>query len=159
MEYNRPMSQTQKLVARSFPVPAALFRMAAVFALLGWLGAAALVLFALPFLLPRWLVFFSLFIAFTGTALPIVWYLNRRFSGERFPSDGILMREALELAALGVFLLWLQAGRLFTAFLGWIFFAVFLAVELLLRVYEYTRWLPATQNSSSSDPDSPASGS
>jgi hypothetical protein len=155
MEYNRPMSQAQKPSVPSLPIPSALFRMAAVFAVLGWLGAAALVLFTLPFLLPRWLLFFSLFAAFTGTALPIVWYLNRRFSGERFPSNGVLMRETLELAALGVFLLWLQAGRMFTAFLGWIFFAVFLAVELLLRVYEHTRWLPSSQPPASSGPASP----
>jgi hypothetical protein len=140
MEYNHRMSQTQKPVA---PIPVALFRMAAVFAVLGWLGAAALVLFTLPFLFPRWLLFFSLFLAFTGTALPIVWYLNRRFAGKRFPSNGVLMREALEAAALGDFLIWLQAGRMFTSFLGWIFFLAFLAVEILLRVYEHTRWLPA----------------
>jgi hypothetical protein len=55
----------------------------------------------------------------------------------------VLVREAIEAASLGVFLIWLQAGRMFTPFLGWIFFAAFLAVELLLRVYEYSRWSPA----------------
>lgn len=121
---------------------AGLFLMAALFALLGWGGAAGVVFLTLPFLLPRWLFFFSLFFALTGTAVPVVWYLNRRFTPTRFPSEGILIREALETASLGVFLIWLQAGRLFTAFLGWAFFGAFLAVELLLRLYENSRWTP-----------------
>lgn len=117
--------------------------MGGVFALLGWGGVAAVVFLTQPFLGPRWLFFFSLFLAFTGTALPVVWYLNRRFTAERFPSEGVLVREAIEAASLGVFLIWLQAGRMFTPFLGWAFFGAFLAVELLLRVYENSRWSPA----------------
>ena len=124
--------------------PAGLFLMAALFAVLGWGGAAAVVFLTLPFLLPRWLFFFSLFLALAGTALPVVWYLNRRFTAERFPSEGVLLREVLESASLGVFLVWLQAGRMFTAFLGWAFFAAFLAVELLMRVYENSRWSPTS---------------
>jgi hypothetical protein len=124
------------------PFPASLFLMAAAFAFAGWGGVAGVIFLTLPFLLPRWLFFFSLFLAFTGTALPMVWYLNRRFTADRFPSEGVLVREALEAGSLGVFLVWLQAGRMFTAFLGWVFFAAFLAVELLLRVYENSRWSP-----------------
>ncbi len=117
--------------------------MAAFFALCGWAGVALLILFTLPFLFPRWLLYFSLFLALTGTVLPVVWYLNRRFSTDRFPSEGVLMREALETASLVVFLVWLQTGRMFTPFLGWIIFAAFLAVEMLLRIYERSRWSPA----------------
>jgi hypothetical protein len=122
--------------------PAGLFIMAGLFAVCGWIGVAAVVFLTLPFLGPRWLFFFSLFLALTGTVFPIVWYLNRRFIAERFPTEGVLMREAIEAASLGVFLIWLQAGRMFTPFLGWIFFGAFLAVELLLRVYEHSRWTP-----------------
>ncbi len=125
------------------PFPAGLFLMAGLFAVIGWGGLAAVVFLTLPFLFPRWLFFFSIFIALYGTALPFVWYLNRRFTAERFPSEGVLVREAIEAASLGVFLVWLQAGRMFTPFLGWAFFGAFLAVELLLRVYENSRWSPA----------------
>jgi len=118
--------------------------MAALFAVLGWAAVAAVVLLTLPFLFPRWLFYFALFIALTGTALPAVWYLNRRFTPERFPAEGVLAREALEAASFGVFLVWLQAGRMFTPFLGWAFFGAFLAVELLLRLYENSRWTPAS---------------
>jgi hypothetical protein len=116
--------------------------MAGLFAVSGWGGLAAVVFLTLPFLFPRWLFFFSIFIALSGTALPFVWYLNRRFTAERFPTEGVLVREAIETASLGVFLVWLQAGRMFTPFLGWAFFGAFLAVELLLRVYENSRWSP-----------------
>jgi hypothetical protein len=122
--------------------PTGLFLMAGILACVGWGGVAAVVLFTLPFLFPRWIFFFALFLALAGTALPFVWYLNRRFTSERFPTEGVLVRETLEAASLGVFLVWLQAGRMFTAFLGWAFFAAFLAVELLLRVYENSRWTP-----------------
>ena len=138
--------------------PAGLFLMAGVFAFLGWGGMAAVVFLTLPFLGPRWLFFFSLFLALTGTAIPPVWYLNRRFTPERFPSEGVLMREALEAASLGVFLVWLQAGRMFTPFLGWVFFGAFLAVELLLRVYENSRWTPADSVEEEPAPDPSAAG-
>jgi hypothetical protein len=125
------------------PFPAGLFLTGALFAIIGWGGVAGVVFLTLPFLFPRWLFFFSLFLALTGTAVPFVWYLNRRFTPDRFPSEGILIREALEVASLGVFLVWLQAGRMFTVFLGWAFSGAFLAVELLLRLYETSRWAPA----------------
>jgi hypothetical protein len=107
--------------------PAGLFLMAGLFAMLGWGGVAAVIFLTLPFLGPRWVFFFSLFVAFTGTALPAVWYLNRRFVAERFPAESVLVREAIEAASLGVFLVWLQAGRMFTPNQGWIFFGAFLA--------------------------------
>jgi hypothetical protein len=156
MEYNRRMRQTPTAETPKPPLPTGLMWMAAVFSLLGWAGVAALVLFTLPFLFPRWLAYFSSFLAFTGTALPIVWYINRRFSANRFPSEGVLMREALEAAALGVFLIWLQAGRMFTPFLGWTFFAAFLAVEMLLRIYERSRWSPGPVKAEPPDAATPA---
>ena len=125
------------------PFPVGLFLMALVFAAAGWTGVTAVVFLTLPFLLPRWLFYFSLFIALAGTAMPVVWYLNRRFAAERFPAENVLARETLETAALGVFLTWLQAGRMFTPFLGWAFFGALLAVELLLRIYENSRWTPS----------------
>jgi hypothetical protein len=141
------------------PFPVGLFLTALMLAVAGWAGVTAVILMTLPFLLPRWLFFFSLFLALAGTAMPVVWYLNRRFAAERFPAEGVLVREALEAAALGVFLVWLQAGRMFTPFLGWVFFGALLAVELLLRIYENSRWTPilpdaTAQPTHEADPES-----
>jgi hypothetical protein len=127
----------------------ATLREGAVLALLGWAGIAALVNFTEPFLFPRWLLFFGLVVALTGTALPIAWYLNRRFSPERFPADGVLWREAMEVSGLVTLQVWLQVGRILNAALGWIFFIVFLAVEILLRIYENSRWVPSDRIGSS----------
>jgi hypothetical protein len=128
----------------------------AVPALLGWAGVASLVWFTAPFLFPRWLFYFFLFAALAGTALPVVWYLNRRFTPNTFPSEGVLWREALEVASLGTFLVWLQAGRMLNVFLGWIFLFVFLSVEILLRVYEQSRWFPRAAADEASGAEEPA---
>jgi hypothetical protein len=124
----------------------------AILALIGWAGIALLINVTVPFLLPRWLFYFCLSIAMTGTALPLVWYLNRRFSPEQFPSGNVLWREGMEVGGLIALLAWLQVGRILSAALGWIFFAVFLAVEILLRVYENSRWTPADRTSRPSPP-------
>ena len=123
-----------------------------ILALVGIAGLCGVVFLSQPLLGPRWLFFFSLFLGLAGFALPLVWYVNRRFSPARFPSDGVLWRESLELAVLIVLLVWLQTGRMLNAFLGWILFCVFLAVEVLLRIYEQSRWSPRFEPPAASIP-------
>ncbi|MGA2820764.1 MAG: hypothetical protein ABSF61_08925 [Anaerolineales bacterium] len=108
----------------------------------GWMGVVFLFFFTSPTLGPRWVFFFLLFIALVGTALPLVWYLNRRFSPNPFPSLGVLWREAMIVGLWGVFLVWLRVGRLLTGFTLWSLTGAFFAVELLLRMYERSRWVP-----------------
>jgi hypothetical protein len=108
----------------------------------GWTGVALLLIFTTPTLGPRWVFFFLLFIALVGTGLPMVWYLNRRFSPNPFPSLGVLWREAMIVGLWGEFLVWLQAGRLLTVLTLCSLTAAFFAVELLLRTYERSRWAP-----------------
>ena len=112
-------------------------------ALAGWTGIALLFLFTTPTLGPRWAFFFLLFAALVGTALPLVWYLNRRFSPHPFPGLGVLWREAMIVGLWGVFLVWLRVGRLLTVFTLWSLTGAFFAVELLLRLYERSRWAPS----------------
>ncbi len=110
----------------------------------GWALIAALVFLATPTLGPRWAFFFALFIALVGTSLPLLWYLNRRFSPNPFPSLGVLWREAVEVGIWGLFLVWLRVGRLLTPFAAWTLTSAVFAVELLLRLYERSRWAPST---------------
>jgi len=112
--------------------------------LAGWAFIAVLVFLATPTLGPRWAFFFALFIALVGTSLPLMWYLNRRFSPDPFPSPGVLWREAVEVGIWGLFLIWLRVGRLLTPFTAWTLTGAFFAVELLLRLYERSRWAPST---------------
>jgi hypothetical protein len=128
--------------ANSLPALSVL-RDGVILAIFGWAGIILLINASVPFLFPRWLFFFCLTIALTGTAVPLIWYLNRRFSPGQFPPTGVLWREGMEVGGLITLLVWLQVGRILSAALGWIFFAVFLAVEILLRVYENSRWAPA----------------
>jgi hypothetical protein len=110
----------------------------------GWALIGVLVFRATPTLGPRWAFFFALFIALVGTSLPLMWYLNRRFSPDPFPSPGVLWREAVEVGIWGLFLIWLRVGRLLTPFTAWTLTGAFFAVELLLRLYERSRWAPST---------------
>jgi len=110
----------------------------------GWALIAVLVFLAPPTLGPRWTFFFALFIALVGTSIPLLWYLNRRFSPDPFPSPGVLWREAVEVGVWGLFLVWLRVGRLLTPFAAWTLTGAFFAVELLLRLYERSRWAPST---------------
>jgi len=110
----------------------------------GWALIGVLVFLATPTLGPRWAFFFALFIALVGTSLPLMWYLNRRFSPDPFPSPGVLWREAVEVGIWGLFLIWLRVGRLLTPFTAWTLTGAFFAVELLLRLYERSRWAPST---------------
>jgi hypothetical protein len=109
----------------------------------GWALIALLVFLATPTLGPRWAFFFALFIALVGTSLPLVWYLNRRFSPDPFPGLGVLWRESVEVGIWGLFLIWLRVGRLLTPFTAWTLTGAFFAVELLLRLYERSRWVPS----------------
>ncbi len=111
----------------------------------GWALIALLVFLSTPTLGSRWAFFFALFIALVGTSLPLVWYLNRRFSPDPFPGLGVLWREAVEVGIWGLFLIWLRVGRLITPFTAWTLTGAFFAVELLLRLYERSRWVPLVQ--------------
>jgi hypothetical protein len=67
-------SQTQPV--RSY-IPAAL-----ILALVGWGGLVYLWLFTVPTVGPRWLFFFLSVLALTGTVLPVVAFLNKRFPSQ-----------------------------------------------------------------------------
>lgn len=109
----------------------------------GWALVVALVFLATPTLGARWAFFFAIFLALVGTSLPLMWYLNRRFSPDPFPGPGVLWREAVEVGIWGLFLVWLRVGRLLTPFAAWTLTGAFFAVELLLRLYERSRWAPS----------------
>lgn len=110
--------------------------------LIGWGGLAYLVMETLPFLGPRWLFFFFLMLALSGTALPVVFFLNRRFPSEP-PADGsVLLREAMWVGVYGCALSWLQQGRVLTSGLAIVLGLGVILVEFLLRLRERSLWMP-----------------
>lgn len=110
--------------------------------LIGWGGLAYLVMETLPFLGPRWLFFFFLMLALSGTALPVVFFLNRRFPSEPPPDGGVLLREAMWVGVYGCALSWLQQGRVLSSGLAIVLGLGVILVEFLLRLRERSLWMP-----------------
>src|SRR5260370_19032385 len=84
--------------------------------LIGW-GGLGLVLFVLqlpPLVWVRWAFFALWFIALTGTALPISYFLNWRFSRTPPSAPPPPPRPALWVGVYGATLAWLKLGHLVT---------------------------------------------
>ena len=114
---------------------------AAFLAAVGWLGLLLLLNTTLPTIGPRWLFFFLLTQAATGTSVPFVWFLRRRFGGQAAP-PAILLREALWVGLYASGCAWLQINRSLSLTVA-LFLALGLGVmeAFLLRV-ERSRWRP-----------------
>ncbi|MCH8339384.1 MAG: hypothetical protein IH858_11195, partial [Chloroflexi bacterium] len=106
---------------------------------IGWTGLYFLVATTLPTVGPRWLFFFLLIIAVTGTALPFVWLLHKRFGPA--PS-AVLLRQALWVALFASLGVWLQINRALTLSLALLLGIGFILVEWFLRLLERSVWRP-----------------
>ena len=103
----------------------------------GWLGLFLLMTATLPTVGPRWLFFFLWTLALTGTSLPFIWLLNRRFASISTPQS-ILLREALLVGLYGGLCAWLQINRSLNLPLGLLLATGIIAIEWLLRSFDQT---------------------
>lgn len=108
----------------------------------GWGGLIVLVNDTVPTVGPRWLFFFLLVIALTGTILPVTAFLNRRFPSAPPATSTVVMRQALWVGVYGAALAWLQIGRVLTFALGGLLLVGMMLIEFLLRLSERSRWKP-----------------
>lgn len=110
----------------------------------GWIGLAWLVTNKLPTVPNRWAFFALLQIALTGTALPLVRYLNQRFGRQRglFVEPGVLVRQATWIGLLGTSCAWLRIPRLLSLPLVIILALALAGIEALLRLRERMQWHP-----------------
>ena len=113
-----------------------------ILALFGWMGLTLLVHFTLPTLGPRWLFFFLLMLALSGSALPVVAFLNRRFPGPVPATGAVVVRQAVWVGIYGNVIAWLQLGRVLNPALAFFLAAGFVLIELLLRLREKSLWKP-----------------
>ncbi len=116
-----------------------LFAAASLLIAIGWTGLYLLLATTLPTVGPRWLFFFLLTIAATGTALPFVWLLHKRFGPA--PS-AVLLRQALWAALFVSLCVWLQSNRTLTLSLALLLGVGFIVVEWFLRLLERSVWRP-----------------
>jgi hypothetical protein len=109
---------------------------------LGWGGLAVVLTTTLPALGPRWLFFFLTVIAITGTVLPVIYFLNRRFPSKPPAGGNAVVRQALWFGIYGSTLAWLQLGRLNTLASAIVLAFIIAAAELLARLWDRSRWKP-----------------
>lgn len=109
---------------------------AAVLMPIGWLGLMLLLATTVPTVGPRWLFFFLIALAATGTALPFLWLLHRRFDRREPAPPRTLLREALLFTLFSELCLWLQINRSLTLALGLLLAGGFIAIEAFVRLLE-----------------------
>lgn len=111
-------------------------------ALLGWVGLVAVVFRTLPTLGPRWLFFFLLVVAISGSILPVTAFLNRRFPSNPPARRATVLREALLVGFFISALAWLQLFRVLTPALIILLALGIGFVEWMVRLWEGSRWDP-----------------
>ena len=127
---------------RSTPSISSFLPTAFILAILGWGGLFLLIQNTIPTVGPRWLFFFLGVIALTGTALPVVAFLNRRFPTVPPATPGIVIREGIWVGLYGATLAWLQLGRVLNLALAFLLAVGFIAIEILVRLRERSQWKP-----------------
>ena len=110
--------------------------------LTGWGGLYLLVTQTLPYVWPRWAFFLLTLMAVTGTLLPIVYFLHRRFPEESPVEAGVIVRQALWFGIYAATLAWLQLGRLVTVYIVLGLAGGLAAIEYFTRLRERARWKP-----------------
>ena len=111
----------------------------------GWGGMLALLLFTVPTVDARWMFFLLALSALTGTAIPFIIFLSRRF-GKTPISVNVLMRRAIWVGVIGCILAWLQLGRALTCNIALLIVSVILAIEWLIEIRERSLWNPENVN-------------
>jgi hypothetical protein len=108
----------------------------------GWLGLYLLMMNTLPTLGSRWLYYVAWTSAATGTALPFLWLLNKRFRSESPASPKILLREALLFGLWAAICLWLRLNLMLNLKLALLIGIGISTIEWLLRLIERSTWKP-----------------
>ncbi|MFN8383214.1 MAG: hypothetical protein U0V02_14815 [Anaerolineales bacterium] len=104
--------------------------------LIGWGGLAATLYFSLPFVWSRWAFFVFIIMGLTGIALPVVYYLHKRFPEEPPAEANVIIRQSLWVGVYGATLAWLQLGRLVSLYVILGLAGGLIAAEYFIRIRE-----------------------
>ncbi len=118
---------------------------AATLFVVGWGGMITLLLYAVPTVDARWVFFLLGMAGLTGTAVPFVVFLSRRF-GRRVISSRVLMRRAIWVGTFGVTLAWLQLGRTLNWSIVLLLAFVVVAIEWFVELRARSLWDPGTSS-------------
>jgi hypothetical protein len=110
----------------------------AVMAVGGWYALYILVTQTLPRVGQRWMFFMFLQIAITGTMIPVVRFLNSRFTPVDRPlvPGGVLVRQATWIGLFFVTCAWLQIPRVLNGSIVFFLAIVFVILEIFIRSRE-----------------------
>ncbi len=135
-------SETQQAQARSIQISVILA--GGVLAVVGWSALIWLIINTLPTVPNRWIFFALLQITLTGTAMPLVAMLNRRFNRRKNirAGAGVLIRQSSWIGLFGTTCAWLRIPRLLSFPLALVLALALLAIEALLRLRERARRPP-----------------
>ncbi|MGB1289128.1 MAG: hypothetical protein ACPG7F_21520 [Aggregatilineales bacterium] len=112
---------------------------AVIIGLMGWVGLYQLITQALPRIGGElWLFFILLQMAITGSVIPIVRYLNVRFTplNKEVPPGGVIVRQSVWVGLFVVTCAWLLIPRVLTVPLMLFLIFIFVVLELFLRSRE-----------------------
>jgi uncharacterized membrane protein YjjB (DUF3815 family) len=111
----------------------------------GWLLLIYLVTQTVPELKNRWLFFAAIVITITGSAFPVVAYLNRIIKPFGPANYETVVREAIMTGLYSAILLWLNKGQVLSFGLALILAVGLILVELLIRLRNRSAWHPDEQ--------------
>lgn len=107
--------------------------------LIGWLGLFQLISTSLPRIGGElWLFFGLLQVAVTGTVIPLVRFVNIRFTSlmDDVPPGGVIVRQSVWVGLFALTCAWLQIPRALSLPLAIFVALVFIVVEIFLRTRE-----------------------
>ena len=116
--------------------------LALILGITGWIGVIFLMTQTLPDLGNRWLFFVTLVFAITGTALPVVAYLNRVVNLLGPATFEIVVRESTMVGIYVGIILWLNKGQILSLGLALILAVGLILIEILLRFRYRSQWHP-----------------
>jgi hypothetical protein len=81
--------------------------------------------------------------AISGTALPVVYFLNIRFPNDPPANTSVIIRQTVWFAIFFDLLAWLQLGRVLNSILIVVIAIGIITIENLIRLVERSRWQPS----------------
>ena len=104
---------------------------------IGWLGLLYLTQNILPRAGARWLFFVLLYLAVSGSTIPILQLVNNRLRGDNpEPPDWVSVRQGLWIGLFVTTCAWLQIPRQLDATRAVFLAMIFIVIEIFLRLRE-----------------------